>query len=136
MARLLGLPVSAVTLDRPVTSFGLDSLMAIQLKNRVETSLGVSLSIVTLLEGLSLSEIAGKLSEETGGHERNGDTHHNGDGRNGTPHPALAEPHTNGHAPAETLLLSATVDDLGDLSEWEVDEMIDDLISHEDELDN
>ena len=56
-ASVLGLELSAADLDRPLQAFGLDSLIAIQFRNRIEGRLGVSLSIVELLKGTSLRRI-------------------------------------------------------------------------------
>jgi hypothetical protein len=136
-ARLLGLPVSAVTLDRPVTSFGLDSLMAIQLKNRVETDLGVTLSIVTMLEGLSLTGIAGRILEELDRDAEEAVEHSRH--RNGFHASVPGELHSstgsNGHSNGALLAARPTIDDFDDLTESELDQMIDDLISLEDGFD-
>jgi acyl transferase domain-containing protein/acyl-CoA synthetase (AMP-forming)/AMP-acid ligase II/SAM-dependent methyltransferase/acyl carrier protein len=56
-AAVLGLELSGEDLNRPLQSFGLDSLMGLQFRNRVEAALGVSLSIVAILRGASLSQI-------------------------------------------------------------------------------
>jgi len=56
-AAVLGLELSGEDLTRPLQSFGLDSLMGLQFRNRVEAALGVSLSIVAILRGASLSQI-------------------------------------------------------------------------------
>lgn len=56
-AAVLGRSLSAADLDRSLQTFGLDSLIAIQLRNRIETRLGVSLSIVELLKGTTLRRI-------------------------------------------------------------------------------
>ena len=77
-----------------MTSFGLDSLMAIQLKNRIETSLGVALSIVDMLAGLSLGGLAEKVCEE---HDRREQEDSGRVGRrNGTHTRPSGEPQTNG----------------------------------------
>jgi hypothetical protein len=99
----------------------------------VETDLGVTVSIVTMLEGLSLEEIAGKLVEQLGGGERNGDDHHGG--RNGTHHAPRAEASSNGCSTGGRTTSPALVDDLGGYSESELDEMIEDLIGFEDGFD-
>ena len=44
--------------ERPLTGFGLDSLVAVELKNAVEDEVGVALPIAGLLEGMSLREAA------------------------------------------------------------------------------
>ena len=70
LARTLRLPDHAIELDRPMVSFGLDSLMAIQLKNRVEALAGVSISIVKLLEGLTVAQLAAEIDEALSSDER------------------------------------------------------------------
>ncbi|HKI17259.1 MAG TPA: condensation domain-containing protein, partial [Isosphaeraceae bacterium] len=63
LARTLRLPEHAIEVDRPMVSFGLDSLMAIQLKNRLEAQAGVSISIVKLLEGLTVAQLAAEIDQ-------------------------------------------------------------------------
>ncbi len=43
---------------------GMDSMMAIELKNRIETSTGVNIAIVELLRGASIADVADRLSVE------------------------------------------------------------------------
>jgi len=59
-----GLRLVAEDMDRPIQGLGLDSLMAIQLRNRLESRLGVSLSIVQFLRGLSLRQLIREILEE------------------------------------------------------------------------
>jgi NAD(P)-dependent dehydrogenase (short-subunit alcohol dehydrogenase family) len=47
--------------DRPITEYGLDSLMALEFKNRVQTVVGVALGIVDVLEGPSIAELAQRI---------------------------------------------------------------------------
>ncbi|HEX8359677.1 MAG TPA: type I polyketide synthase, partial [Longimicrobium sp.] len=44
-----------------LTTLGLDSMMAIELKNRMEHGLGVSVAVVELLKGASVAELAGRI---------------------------------------------------------------------------
>jgi NADPH:quinone reductase-like Zn-dependent oxidoreductase/aryl carrier-like protein len=61
VAQVLG--ATAVNLDeqQPLTNLGLDSLMAVELKNRIERDLGVSLPMVTFLQGPTLPQMAENL---------------------------------------------------------------------------
>ncbi len=56
-ANVLGIELTDDDMSKPLQAFGLDSLMGIQFRNRVEAGLGVSLSIVDFLKGLSLGQI-------------------------------------------------------------------------------
>lgn len=58
LARRLGVPESTIDLHQPITRYGIDSLMAIDLMHAVETSLSVSLSVVNFLQSPSIADIA------------------------------------------------------------------------------
>lgn len=64
VARVLGLAPAKVDLDRPITRMGLDSLMAVEVRNRIEADLGLRLSMVTLLRGPSLAELSAQVLAE------------------------------------------------------------------------
>jgi NAD(P)-dependent dehydrogenase (short-subunit alcohol dehydrogenase family)/acyl carrier protein len=64
VARVLGLAPARVDLDRPITRMGLDSLMAVEVRNRIEADLGLRLSMVTLLRGPSLAELSAQVLTE------------------------------------------------------------------------
>jgi acyl carrier protein len=51
-------------LDQPLDTVGLDSLMAIELKNSLESKLGVNLSIASLLQGPTISSLAREMLGE------------------------------------------------------------------------
>jgi acyl transferase domain-containing protein/acyl carrier protein len=63
-ARVLGFSQSQLDPVKPLTDLGLDSLMALEMKNRVESSLGITLPISALLQGPSIREIAGVVSTQ------------------------------------------------------------------------
>ena len=71
VARILGLPFSAVSDGTPLSKLGLDSLMALELRNRIQTETGVTLPLVSIVEGPSVAELAvivfDKLKESFGG---------------------------------------------------------------------
>jgi hypothetical protein len=49
-------------IDQPLNNLGIDSLMAIELKNRIEGDLGVTVPMVKFLEGPSVRDLAGYVS--------------------------------------------------------------------------
>jgi NADPH:quinone reductase-like Zn-dependent oxidoreductase/acyl carrier protein len=65
-AKILRLPEARLDLKISLARFGLDSLMAIELKNRIESSFAVRLPSTKLLQGPTLRELAGWLSNELG----------------------------------------------------------------------
>ena len=62
VARVIGLSVDRIEVRQPLNSLGIDSLMSIELKNRIEAELGVFIPVVKLLEGPSIAEFAEFLS--------------------------------------------------------------------------
>ena len=54
----LGMPAADLDLDRPLSDEGFDSLMAVQLKNRLQSSLGVSAPVSLFVAGRSVKELA------------------------------------------------------------------------------
>lgn len=64
VGRILKLPRTEVRCQEPLSSMGFDSLMAVELKNRVEMLTGVTLSMVRYVEGPSIVNLATMLAEE------------------------------------------------------------------------
>ncbi|HEX9732262.1 MAG TPA: AMP-binding protein, partial [Thermoanaerobaculia bacterium] len=60
-ARLTRSAAAYVDPDRPLTAQGLDSLIAVELKNAVESRLGVHLPLTQLLEGPTIAEVASSV---------------------------------------------------------------------------
>jgi acyl carrier protein len=54
VAHIIKLPATAVDIHEPLTNLGLDSLMALELKNRIETDLEAVIPMVQFLEGPAL----------------------------------------------------------------------------------
>jgi polyketide synthase 12/myxalamid-type polyketide synthase MxaF len=48
----------------PLNSLGIDSIMAIELKNRIETGLGITVSLVDLLQDFTLTYFADRILAE------------------------------------------------------------------------
>ncbi|MFC0039469.1 type I polyketide synthase [Actinomadura rayongensis] len=63
VAEVLGLKPERINTKRPLNKMGLDSLMAVELRNRVERELGTKLPIVKLLKGGSIASVAEAIRE-------------------------------------------------------------------------
>jgi acyl transferase domain-containing protein/acyl-CoA synthetase (AMP-forming)/AMP-acid ligase II/acyl carrier protein/SAM-dependent methyltransferase len=57
VARVLGLAVSQLDEKQPLNNLGLDSLMAIELKNLVERDMGVVVPVTNFLEGSNIAQL-------------------------------------------------------------------------------
>ena len=66
MARVLELPAAQLDRELPLSAFGFDSLMAVEIRQRVERELGVAVPVVRLIGGAGLAQLAGWLAEEAG----------------------------------------------------------------------
>jgi NADPH:quinone reductase-like Zn-dependent oxidoreductase/acyl carrier protein len=108
MAKVLRSAPEKIDIHQPLTSLGIDSLMAVELKNRVETEFAISVPVTALLQGPTLSQLATivleQLTEEEPAPEAG-------------PAPSQAE---------EELL--ATIDQLSD---EEVDHLLEELLDEE-----
>jgi acyl carrier protein len=58
VARVLGFKPAAMDVDTPLREFGFDSLMAVQVRTRVEADLRVTLPMMSVLRGPSIEELA------------------------------------------------------------------------------
>lgn len=61
VARVLGLSPSKLDVQQPLSYLGLDSLMAVELKNRIAVDLGVNVPMVTFLSEPSVEQAAAQL---------------------------------------------------------------------------
>jgi NAD(P)-dependent dehydrogenase (short-subunit alcohol dehydrogenase family)/acyl carrier protein len=61
VARVLGLSASKLDIQQPLSNLGLDSLMAVELKNRIAVDLGVNVPMVTFLLGPSVEQAMPQL---------------------------------------------------------------------------
>lgn len=104
LASLLGATLTDEDMDQPVQALGLDSLLAIQVRNRVETSLGVALSLVDFLKGLRVRQLVDNIVAQ------------------------LADP---SRPPQETEEPAAVpTEEVGTLSERELDSLLVSLLDH------
>ena len=65
LAASLGLNRAEVDVERPLYVYGVDSLLAVELTHRIETTLNVSLPPVSFLQGRSLRQLAEQASSQT-----------------------------------------------------------------------
>ncbi|WP_434428245.1 acyl carrier protein [Nannocystis pusilla] len=63
VAQVLRLSPTQIDHDAPLKHHGVDSLMAIELKNRVHARLGVRLPVVSFLQGTTLRQLGRELGE-------------------------------------------------------------------------
>ena len=64
VAKALGLNASQLDVQHPLNNMGLDSLMAIELRNRIMTELGVDVPVEKFLENPSIVQLADLLLEQ------------------------------------------------------------------------
>ena len=57
-SRVLRMDRDKIDVSQPLSALGLDSMMAMELKNRLELSLRIPVSVVDLLKGVSITEFA------------------------------------------------------------------------------
>jgi acyl transferase domain-containing protein/acyl-CoA synthetase (AMP-forming)/AMP-acid ligase II/NADPH:quinone reductase-like Zn-dependent oxidoreductase/NAD(P)-dependent dehydrogenase (short-subunit alcohol dehydrogenase family)/acyl carrier protein len=67
LGTIIGHAASKLDAQQSINSLGLDSLMAIELKNKIENDLGVGIPVVNFLKGYSLSQLAAQLDEMLAG---------------------------------------------------------------------
>jgi acyl transferase domain-containing protein/NADPH:quinone reductase-like Zn-dependent oxidoreductase/SAM-dependent methyltransferase/acyl carrier protein/short-subunit dehydrogenase len=97
--------------DQPLTDLGLDSLMAVEIENSIESAIGVALPPASLMRARTIGQIVTLLAEHVGGTAA-------------APAPAAPLP------PAEPA--DATTVDLEALSDEEIDRLLEDEAAHED----
>jgi myxalamid-type polyketide synthase MxaE and MxaD len=64
VARVLGFSVSRLDVNQPLSNLGLDSLMAVELKNRIAVDLGVNVPMVKFLQDFSVAQAASQVIEQ------------------------------------------------------------------------
>ncbi|MFF8910685.1 hybrid non-ribosomal peptide synthetase/type I polyketide synthase [Streptomyces olivaceoviridis] len=66
VAAALGMPEAEVDVHESLSNLGMDSLMALEIKDMVSAQAGVSLPVVTILEGHGITQLAAELLTRAG----------------------------------------------------------------------
>jgi myxalamid-type polyketide synthase MxaD len=64
VARVLGLSAYRLDVEQPLSNLGLDSLMAVELKNRIAVDLSVNVPMVKFLQGPSVAQAATQILDQ------------------------------------------------------------------------
>jgi surfactin synthase thioesterase subunit/acyl carrier protein len=64
LARMAGFSPTKLDVLQPINKMGLDSILALELKNRVETDLKVKLPIISFFQGANIEQIAAQLLKQ------------------------------------------------------------------------
>jgi acyl transferase domain-containing protein len=70
ISRILKVPLASVDRGKPIVSMGFDSLMSLELKNQIDTDLGVNIALARLIQNptiLELSDVVVELLENSRG---------------------------------------------------------------------
>jgi myxalamid-type polyketide synthase MxaB len=62
LGRIIGVDPKGLEIDQPVSTFGLDSLLALELKNNLEARLDFTLPMAKLMEGPSIASLAAETA--------------------------------------------------------------------------
>ncbi|PVH93388.1 reducing type I polyketide synthase [Periconia macrospinosa] len=65
MSRILGLPLTTIELDNSLDSYGVDSLVALELRNWMTKEMGAEVAVFELLGGTSIREIGGIVAAKS-----------------------------------------------------------------------
>jgi aryl carrier-like protein len=63
LSQVLGVPASRIDPDRPIVAQGLDSLMAVELRQRVQDEMHADIAVMELLQGQTLACLATRIAE-------------------------------------------------------------------------
>ena len=79
LARILRLPSPKLDVSTPLSRLGLDSLVAVELRNIIKADIGVEITTLSLLKGVNISQLASQILDRIGQSERPGAVTSNGD---------------------------------------------------------
>ena len=109
--------------QRALTDLGMDSLMAVELKNKVDSDFGVSVPLTYFIEEASVAGLSKKIHSQFGNGKKNGTPSVDQHGNNG-------KGDTTDTLDTEKARL--LLENLDQLSDEQVDSLLDDLMTQED----
>jgi acyl carrier protein len=115
VARVLGLSPSKLDLQQPLSNLGLDSLMAVELKNRIAVDLKVNVPVVKFLQGFSVDQAVAQVLDQLAAEAAN-------------PAMPLAQPVAQ---PDEQRNAERLLADLDQLSDEQVESLLADMLDEE-----
>jgi len=121
LARVLRTPVEELDVQTPLNHLGIDSLMAVELRNRVQNQLGVAIPVAKLLEEPSIAQLAellAQLFEESGAGAATQRA------TTSTPTATSDQTHSRVDPPAQVSTAGEALARLDQLSDEEVEEML------------
>jgi aryl carrier-like protein len=63
IARVMQSSADGLDVEQPLKNLGLDSLMAVEIRNRLQSTIGVSIPLASLLEGPSVAQLARRVAD-------------------------------------------------------------------------
>ncbi len=67
VARIMRMPSGSIPRHRPLAELGMDSLMAVELRMAVEQRFGLTLPVMALSDGVTLTALAGRMARASSG---------------------------------------------------------------------
>ncbi|NET12288.1 MAG: SDR family NAD(P)-dependent oxidoreductase, partial [Okeania sp. SIO1H6] len=64
IAHIMGMTVSQIELEKSLTMMGLDSLMAVELRNQIQTELGADIPATRFMEGITIQLLATEVKQQ------------------------------------------------------------------------
>ena len=64
ISKVLGMNASEIDVQQPLNTMGIDSLMSVELRNRLQKDLEVDLPVIKFIEAISIVDFAAELNEQ------------------------------------------------------------------------